>query len=482
MTTVAFTRAEGLTPTEQSLKLLCDHAFLRLWSYPNVHRAPGKELCDLLVVFDNSVFIFSVKSCAFPASSSTEQNWERWCRSAIDKSIRQLAGAERALRARPTQLFLDASCTTLFPLQIPSEVDTRYFHIAVVHGAAAACRRELGGSGGLMLCPAEDPTTCPPFAIGNYRIGDQVVHVLDEVGLEVLLRELDTVSDLLSYFQAREALFRDQRLSFCPAEADLLALYMWTAGSDDPFAFPVPDVDTLIVDEGHWDALVANPAYASRQGSNRVSYVWDQYIEIFAEHVRTQTLHRGNEQTVQQHERALRVMASESRLSRRVLSLALFDLYRRTSTDVEHPGVRVVLRSERPQLAYVFCLLSPPATGEDPEYRHARMCRLRAYCEVTKHLHPALTDVVGLATYAYGAKGASEDLFHLSAINWDDAARERGRKFHEEYGLLRETFDGSLHSAEFPLPLRAQHDLAVEARKTRNRRKRERRLRNNRER
>ncbi|WP_437965115.1 hypothetical protein WMF04_36495 [Sorangium sp. So ce260] len=477
MMNAAFTRAEGLTPSEQNLKRLCDHAFLSLWSYPNVHRSPGKELCDLLVVFEKSVFLFSVKSCAFPTSGSPQQNWERWRRRAIDKSIEQLAGAERSLRAAPDRVFLDANCTTPFPLRIPTEEEVRYFRVAVVHGAADACRQALGGSGGLMLCPDTSPEECPAFAIGDHRSGNHLVHVIDEVGLDVLLKELDTVTDLLSYFRAREEFFEAGRLAWCPTEADLVALYMWNQGADQPFAFPETNAESIVVAEGHWAGLLANPAYRSRQLSNRASYVWDQYIEIFSEHVRARTLVYGNDQTVQQHERSLRVMASESRLNRRLLALAMLDLYGQTGLESEHSGVRVVLPSQRPHVAYVFCLLSPGAKGEDANYRHSRICRLRAYCEVTKYLHPTLTDVVGVATYAHGAQGASEDLFHISDLNWDNIALERARKLHEDYGLLKDTFDKRLRANEFPIPLGQQHDEAVESRKNRNRRKRERRLR-----
>lgn len=37
---------------------LCDQNFLRLWNYPNPYKEDGHELCDLIVVFDNHVFVF----------------------------------------------------------------------------------------------------------------------------------------------------------------------------------------------------------------------------------------------------------------------------------------------------------------------------------------------------------------------------------------------------------------------------------------
>lgn len=59
-------KSEGLTKTEQRLVALGYRTFLNLWSYPNPYKmqANGKELCDLLVVFDNHIIIFSDKDCS----------------------------------------------------------------------------------------------------------------------------------------------------------------------------------------------------------------------------------------------------------------------------------------------------------------------------------------------------------------------------------------------------------------------------------
>jgi hypothetical protein len=58
-----FKRSDGLTASEQLLAQICDRSFLKLWTYPNLFKKPGKELTDLLVVFGNDVIIFSDKSC-----------------------------------------------------------------------------------------------------------------------------------------------------------------------------------------------------------------------------------------------------------------------------------------------------------------------------------------------------------------------------------------------------------------------------------
>jgi hypothetical protein len=55
-------KSPGFTDTERFLFDLCDRTFLKLWSYPNPFRAPGRELCDLIAVFDRHVFLFFDRS------------------------------------------------------------------------------------------------------------------------------------------------------------------------------------------------------------------------------------------------------------------------------------------------------------------------------------------------------------------------------------------------------------------------------------
>jgi hypothetical protein len=55
---MAIEKSSGQTPTEQYLSQLCERTFLNIWAYPNPYKADGKELCDLLVVFENTVFLF----------------------------------------------------------------------------------------------------------------------------------------------------------------------------------------------------------------------------------------------------------------------------------------------------------------------------------------------------------------------------------------------------------------------------------------
>jgi len=85
-----------VTASEAFVTKLCSRAFLLPWTEPNPIKAPGKELCDVLVVCDPDVIIFSVREIRLQADA--EVGAERWRRRAIDASVNQLYGAERSLR------------------------------------------------------------------------------------------------------------------------------------------------------------------------------------------------------------------------------------------------------------------------------------------------------------------------------------------------------------------------------------------------
>ena len=153
----------GKTSGELLLDKLCEKVFLSLWSYPNVYSdesrnknkegrpvGDGKEICDLLVVFGNHVFIFSDKVCA--CDTFSEVDWKRWYRRAIKKSARQLYGAEKWIKEHPDRVFIDPQCEKPFPIPIPPLGQMRVHRILVAHGASGACRQYYsGGSGSLAL-------------------------------------------------------------------------------------------------------------------------------------------------------------------------------------------------------------------------------------------------------------------------------------------------------------------------------------------
>ena len=197
--------AKGATESERTLTKLARRASLSLWSYSNLYtdegrrngKGDGKELCDVLVVFGRDVLLFSDKHCEYQSHADPEVAWRRWYRRAIEKSARQLIGAENVLKRNPKRVFLDRECQSPLPVQMPDPTEARYFLFAVTRGAHDAAARYFGkgSSGSLILNSAIEGNGhhSVPFQVGFPVPGRRFIHLLDEFTSEVLLEELGKV-------------------------------------------------------------------------------------------------------------------------------------------------------------------------------------------------------------------------------------------------------------------------------------------------
>jgi hypothetical protein len=195
-------RSEAVTESERYLRRLCERTFLSLWSYPGMFRnqgnasgGDGKDLCDVLVVFENDIIIFSDKDCAFPDSGDLQVDWQRWLRRAVFDSANQAWGAERWIRQHPDRLFLDRSCTIPFPLNLPRPADARFHSVVVAHNVNARCKQEPGGTGSLRIDShwggrrnsTSNGRKLAPFVVGPLNEDKPFVHLLADRTLEIVL-------------------------------------------------------------------------------------------------------------------------------------------------------------------------------------------------------------------------------------------------------------------------------------------------------
>lgn len=124
-------KSNGITDAEKYLNELSEKTFLSLWSYPNLYTdqnkknetSVGKELCDLLVIFESHIIIFSDKNCNFndiPSGKLSDKEldikWKRWYKKSIEKSAGQIYKAEDWIRNHSDRIFLDDKCKKNFHL------------------------------------------------------------------------------------------------------------------------------------------------------------------------------------------------------------------------------------------------------------------------------------------------------------------------------------------------------------------------------
>lgn len=440
-------RSDGVTEAERFLKRLGDRSFLSMWSYAGVYRdqgrknnkGDGKEVGDLLVVFENHIIIFSDKDCEFPSTGNTELDWQRWYRKAVLDPARQIFGAERWIRSYPDRLYLDRSCTIRFPIDLPSPDIARFHRIVVAHASTSRCIEEFGGSGSLMLDSTiiGDKHYAPiseggkPFAIGQIDPAKGYVHVFDDTTLSIIMTYLDTVTDFVNYLTKKEEYILSGKSLLAAGEEDLLAFYLKDMNSDEEHDFVIPqDINCLVVGEGFWEEFRNSPQRKAQFEANRISYAWDALIENFTHHIFAGTSHFLSHPSINEQERIFRFLAREPRTRRRMLAKGLLDFIRRTPKQLK--ASRTIFPSDEGDPYYVFMLL-PYSEGDDYErYREVRREMLASHCMMTRLNFPEAKDIVGIATETARGEEGSEDFVYFDGSVWTDEDKKEAQRVQEE--------------------------------------------------
>ena len=435
-----FKKGRGLTASEKILSELCERSFLRLWTYPNLSKKPGKELADLLVIFRDDLVIFSDKSCAYPDTGDEILDWQRWFRRAIAESAHQIRQAERWLLSQPGRIFLDAKCTQRLPLRLPNSDRCKVHYICVATGASDRCHAATGRTSLAIDINVLDDSE--PFTVGRIREIGGWLHVLDGHSLNLLLNELNTINDFVAYLDAKRRLLDDGIFRRAQSEADLLARYLWYGRS-----FPAV-TEPYIISPNLWAQLEANPRFQAGRRENAVSVFWDRLIEYLTEHYLQGTLESGNELEFAEYEELVRIMASESRFHRRVLSKAILE----RADKAREAKISTLLPSDHSDVVYTL-LIGRGARGEDyEEYRADRRRELYLRCVAGKAARPHCRYVIGIALDARGVGGGSEDFIYLDTVAWTDEILAGAAQVREElqYFIPGKMVESRIEEDEYP--------------------------------
>jgi hypothetical protein len=462
----------GLTESERLLARLCRKSFLSLWAFPNLHtdegfnqgRGAAKEFTDVLLVFGDDVVLFSDKHVAFNEGKTVEVAWARWYRRAILKSANQLHGALHWLKRFPNRIFLDAKCTRRPPIKLPDPSRARHHLVAVTRGSYSACSKWYPGSLGTLQIRSDigvDPDPNRPFSVGLGDRNKPFVHILDEFSLEVILEEFDTAVDFITYLRAREDFLTDpNHVVMATGEEQLVASYLLNMIDEKHWFTPAfedgQEPSLVSFDESLYPSIRERPEYQAKKQADRASYFWDKLIEGFIRLGDPKIVNPDFVQDNAQTEEALRIIASESRFRRRMLTDAFREALLKAK---EKPMLRWMARSfavtEDSDRVYVF-LIFPKSDGDTYEkYRKYRVSVLHAYCRCLKLKFPVANTFVGLAfdhpLKSY--KGSSEDLFIYKCETLTDAELQETERYRRELNILPDTLElQRAHADEFPPP------------------------------
>lgn len=431
-------KSEGVTPTERLLAGLCERSFLKLWSYPNPLKYDRDELCDLIAVFENHVFIFFDREnlSFYKEGNDPTVNWNRWKKKVIDAQIRTAHGAERYIKSG-RGIFLDKDLTVPFPISIDRE-KMMVHKIIIAHGAKVACEKfsddNVYGSLGILYGSS---VTESPFPFIIHIDKENPVHIFDSHNLPIILSELDTFFDFSSYLNAKiDAIKAYDTLVYC-GEEDLLAHYFLNfdkSKNKHVIGTSEKKINSLMIGEGEWKDFIEQEFYKNKKLADKVSYFWDELIQKTCHHTLEGTL--LGDSTPLTGQSAIYEMAKEPRFHRRTLSEHIIQAIR-NFPESSQPIMRNLsfMPSFYEGKGYVFLQLK---VDNITDCRQMRQAMLEIACGATKNKFDYLNTVVGIAIYAPKyTKRNSEDFILMDCTNWTDELREHYEKANEVIGFFK---------------------------------------------
>lgn len=439
-------KGEGANNSEEKLVKIARETFLDLWSYPNVYsdegiskQKIGKEVCDLLVVFENNVIIFSDKNIYFNDEIDVKVAWPRWFRNSILSSCKQLFGAEKFIKKFPERLYIDKECKTRFPVSITT--DMRVFLIATTSNTSKSAQEyynnfAVGSSGSLMndFFLDANGSLNNPFKIGDLYPDKTFVHVLDEENINLIFNHVTTITDFVMYLSEKEKAIRCQGLIGSGGEESTLALYL--LNNQKLIEEPIQNPDyKFIIHEYMWDEYINSPEAELNKAFLRGSLFWDQLIQQFSLCILEGNVGLGQENDFQSHEMALRELAAESRISRYMLSNNFLEKLKQVPSD--RRSARLVESIENKGKFFLF-LFFPRTPGQSyDEYREERVSYIYYYSLVAQYKYGLIKKLVVIANETKLSEGRSEDIIAFdSSLKLDKESRVLAKKLMREEKIL----------------------------------------------
>lgn len=379
---------------EDAEKLVHDLAlrsFLTDWCYLNPILPNGKELCDLLVVFDEIAVIWQIKDLKLGKQG-------KYRKREVDKNLRQLSGA----------------CRQLFELKSPIELENprrgkEQFDVSIVKEIYLIS---------VLLGEGEEA-----YSFVEY-IKDYIVHVFNRDFTQIILNELDTISDFTNYLRAKEALLiQNKQFIILGGEEELLALYLENNRSFDK----LNEATHVVIEQGSWEHLQNRPEYKAKKEQDKISYGWDSMIN---------TAHTGSSQ----YEIIAREMARPNRFARRYLSKAYLDANMKAHNDNKYDLFRRVLPTDG--VTYCFLFQDGP--------RERRTVMLSAICQIARAKCPENKKVIGIATEKKIRPTCSYDFCLMNIPELTEEYQKYIEKLQKDTRILTNPIFGYTHEDEYP--------------------------------
>lgn len=378
---------------ESILHELAEKTFLTDWCYPNPVLPNGKELCDLLVVFDDIAIIWQLKDTKLDSNGNFKE-------SDVQKNQRQLLGACRQLFELKTNITLTnprRGSETFTPSEI------KHIHLISTF---------FGDN--------------PSMITSSEKAKEYLIHTFTKKFTEIIMNELDTIADFQRYLRDREQLSdTGTSLIILGGEEEILAYYLENNRCFDEFK----NRDVVLLEEGIWEDLKKHPKYQAKKKADQVSYLWDSIID------------RAHEGDSAQYELIARELARHDRLSRRILSKAFLEAH-----IIAHKSGKTFRRfmfMEDQDVRYCFLF------QDDPEPRENRKGHLTAMCHVARSKNKE-KKIIGIATEVKIRPTCSYDFALFRVHEWTEDDQKVLEELQAKTDILKRPKKLVVHEDEYP--------------------------------
>ena len=381
---------------EEFVHILADRTFLEDWCYKNPKLPDGKELCDLLIVYDDVAIIWQVKDLKLGTDGLYKKG-------DVKKNIRQISGARRSL----------------FDLKIPTELENPR------RGKETFNPNSINEVY-LVSALLGEPQYFSSFA---ETVNGQIIHVFTREFTELVLKELDTIRDFIDYLKEKEKLFSQSSIgiTILGEEKELLAYYLSNMKSFKEFK----KNSYIVITEGCWNDFVKKPEYLAKKQADEISYGWDSIIN------RAHTC--GGE-----YEKVAREMARSDRFERRFLAKSFFDAHIKShNLPKDRNTFRRVI--EMDGITYCFMFL------DDPEPRERKRNLLEAFCFIARGKYLKNKTVLGIATELKIRPQCSYDFCLIELNEWTTDQQKELERIQKETGFFLNLKMSQIHEDEYPL-------------------------------
>jgi len=378
---------------ENFVNELAKKSFLEDWCYMNPKLPKGKEICDLLIVYDNIAIIWQIKDLKLDKNRKYKE-------SEVQKNLNQISTAKNRLFGfnldielenprRGKEIFNPKSIKKIYAISALLGEDEDYFSF-----------------------------------IENIK--DQTIHVFTREFTEIILNELDTIQDFIQYLEEKERLIElDNRITLIGGEKELLAYYIMNERSFNN----LKEANMLMFDEGSWDELQKRPEYLAKKEEDKISYGWDSIIN------RAHTC--GGD-----YEQVARELARPNRFHRRLLAKSFYDAHVLAHNEKVRDTFRRLMKSEDTTYCFIFLKETIPS--------EKRKAYLSTACFVARGKFKENKKVIGISTEMKIRPTCSYDFCLLYLPEWTDEEEKKMKEIQEHTGIFANPDLKKFHEDEYP--------------------------------